>query len=136
MARNVLVDTGFLVAWLAERDFHHPWAFRQARNFPPPWLTCEASLSEAFYLLGSLGGSSLATLLLRRAVLVVFNLADNLETVLRLMEKYANVPMSLADACLVRMTETLAEPLILTTDQDFRLYRRLGRQIIPCATPE
>ena len=54
---------------------------------------------------------------------------------LSLMQKYADVPMSLADACLVRMTETLGDPLILTTDADFRIHRRHGCHIIPCVTP-
>jgi len=54
----------------------------------------------------------------------------------KLIEKYSNVPMGFADACLVRMTETLADPFILTTDQDFRVYRRHSRQVVPCATPE
>ena len=39
--------------------------------------------------------------------------------------------MSLADACLVRMTETLADPVVLTTDTDFRIYRRHGRHTVP-----
>lgn len=51
------------------------------------------------------------------------------------MQKYADLPMSLADACLVRMSEILAEPVILTTDADFRIYRRHGRQVVPCLTP-
>ena len=51
------------------------------------------------------------------------------------MQKYADIPTSLADACLVRMSETLAEPIILTTDADFRVYRRHGRQVVPCMTP-
>lgn len=51
------------------------------------------------------------------------------------MRKYADVPMSLADACLVRMTEVLPEPLVLTTDADFRVYRRFGRQALPCVLP-
>jgi len=51
------------------------------------------------------------------------------------MQKYADIPMSLADACLVRISETLAEPIILTTDADFRVYRRHGRQVVPCMTP-
>jgi len=55
--------------------------------------------------------------------------------VLKLLHKYADVPMSLADACLVRMTETLADPVILTTDADFRVYRRHSRQIVPCVLP-
>ena len=51
------------------------------------------------------------------------------------MEKYADVPMSLADACLVRMTETLADPNLLTTDTDFRIYRRHSRLAVPCVMP-
>jgi uncharacterized protein len=64
-----------------------------------------------------------------------FRLDEGAEEVLRLMEKYADVPMSFADACLVRMTETLADPMLLTTDADFRIYRRHSRQTVPCVTP-
>ena len=77
----------------------------------------------------------LSALLQRRAVLPNFDLNDDLESVLKLLQKYVNVPMSLADACLVRMTETLSDPLLLTTDSDFRIYRRHSRQIIPCVMP-
>ena len=61
--------------------------------------------------------------------------ADDMDAVLKLLEKYADVPMSFADACLVRMTETLNDPRLLTTDGDFRIYRRHGRQVIPCVLP-
>ena len=77
----------------------------------------------------------LSALLRRGAVLVAFNLANELEPVLKLMRKYANVPLSLADACLVRMAEILPDPVILTTDTDFRIYRRRGRHVVPAATP-
>ena len=66
---------------------------------------------------------------------VAFHLDGNLEPVLRLLQKYAQMPMSLADACLVRMTETLADAVLLTTDADFRIYRRHSRQVIPCVMP-
>ncbi len=135
MARNVLVDAGFLVALLSSRDMHHQWAVTQASELPPPWSSCEAVLSEAFHLLGERGIPSLGALLRRRAVLVSFALVENLESVVKLIEKYSNVPMGLADACLVRMTETLADPIILTTDHDFRVYRRHSRQVVPCVAP-
>jgi predicted nucleic acid-binding protein len=136
MARNVLADAGFVVALLSSRDNHHEWAVTQASEFPPPWSTCEAVLSEAFHLLGGRGAANLGALLRRRALLVTFELAENVEPVVRLIEKYADVPMSLADACLVRMTETFADPIVLTTDEDFRVYRRHSRQVVPCVTPE
>jgi uncharacterized protein len=136
MARSVLVDAGFVVALLSSRDAHHPWAVTQASELPPPWSTCEAVLSEAFHLLGELGAPPLEELLLRGALRVAFTLTENVEPVVKLMEKYSNVPMGFADACLVRMTETLAGPILLTTDQDFRVYRRHSRQVVPCVIPE
>ena len=135
MAVSALVDAGFLVALLSRRDRHHSWAAVQAPQLPPPWRTCESVLSEAFHLLGERGRPGLATLLRRGAVLPAFDLGDELERVLNLMQKYVSVPMSLADACLVRMSETLADPVILTTDADFRIYRRHSRQVVPCVTP-
>ena len=54
---------------------------------------------------------------------------------LKVIQKYTDVPMSLADACVVRMTETFAEPMVLATDTDFRIYRRHSRHVIPCVLP-
>src|SRR5882672_5998660 len=105
MAANVVADAGFLVALLSRQDKHHDWAAAQARRFTPPWRTCEAVLVETFYMLGTNGAAALVGLLRRSETVVSFNLAREQEPVLTLMEKYSNVPMSLADACLVRMTE-------------------------------
>lgn len=135
MAKSALVDAGFLVALLSRRDANHRWAAAQAPRLPPPWTTCEAVLSEASHLLGARGTASLASLLHRSALVCGFRFADDMNAVLGLLEKYADVPMSFADACLVRMTETLNDPVLLTTDSDFRIYRRHGRQSIPCVSP-
>jgi predicted nucleic acid-binding protein len=135
MAASVLVDAGFVVALLSRRDAHHRWAAAQAQRLPPPWSTCEPVLSEAFHLLGRHGAPSLGALLRRRALIAAFHLDGNVEPVLKLMQKYAQTPMSLADACLVRMTETLTDAVLLTTDADFRVYRRHSRQVVPCVMP-
>lgn len=134
MAASVLVDAGFLVALLSRRDSHHEWAVATAEKFPPPWTTCESALSEAFHLLGA-RGAPLRGLLRRRAVVSAFDLDANLDAVLKVLQKYSDMPASLADAALVRMTETLAAPTLLSTDTDFRIYRRHGRQTIPCVLP-
>ena len=135
MATSALVDAGFLVALLSRRDANHRWAAAQTPRLPPPWMTCEAVLSETSHLLGGRGTRSLASLLRRGALVCSYRFADDMDAVLKLLEKYADVPMSFADACLVRMTETLNDPMLLTTDGDFRIYRRHGRQIIPCVLP-
>ena len=135
MAKNVLVDTGFIVALLSRRDRHHRWAIVQAAQYAPPWRTCEAVLSEAFHLLGVAGAPTLAAMLTRGAIVPDFILGVEIDPVLALIRKYASVPMSLADAGLVRMSETLADPLLLTTDADFRVYRRHSRQVVPTVMP-
>ena len=135
MGRTVLVDTGFLVALLSRRDRHHTWAAAHVAQGPRPWVTCEAVLSEAFYLLGDRGRTPLGELLRRDVLIADFDLHANRDAVLDLMEKYANVPMSLADGCLVRMSEIVPDPVVLTTDADFQRYRRHGRQVVPCVRP-
>jgi uncharacterized protein len=136
MAANVLVDAGFLVALLGRRDRHHDWAVAQAHRLAPPWRTCEAVLTETFHLLASEDGRSLVALLRRGELLISFDLRREQEPVLLLMGKYVDVPMSLADACLVRMTETNPDPIVLSTDAHFRIYRRHSRQVVPCTLPD
>lgn len=135
MAASVLVDASFVVALFNRRDRNHHWAVAQSANHARPWHTCEAVLSETFYLLGPRGAPALRTLLRRGSLRPAFDLGDQLDPVLQLMDKYADVPMSLADACLVRMSETLSDSLILTLDTDFRVYRRHSRQVVPCVMP-
>ncbi len=52
-----------------------------------------------------------------------------------LLKKYSDVPMSLADGCLVRLAENYPQSLILTVDSDFNVYRKNGTQLIPCISP-
>jgi len=135
MATSALVDAGYLVALLSRRDGNHRWAAEQVSRFPPPWMTCEAVLSETFHLVGGRGGGSAASLLRRGALICSYQFAEDQDAVLKLLEKYSQVPMSFADACLVRMTEITNNPTLLTTDADFQIYRRHGRQTIPCVLP-
>ena len=138
MNRRVLLDTGPLVALLNGRDKHHDWARLQWSQAAPPLLTCEPVLSEACFLLrATLGGNDAVMELLRRHVVeVAFHLEDHVEAVARLIRKYASVPMSLANSCLVRMAELSAESAVMTLDRDFRLYRKGGRHVVPVIMPE
>lgn len=135
MGKAVIADAGVLIALIARRDGHHAWALSQSKRWPPPWLTCESALSEAFFLSGVRVTRVLSEFLQRGLVEVRFDLGSQVRPVLSLMRKYGDVPMSLADACLVRMTEIVPDPVLLTVDSDFRLYRRHGRQVIPCVLP-
>jgi predicted nucleic acid-binding protein len=133
--KNVIVDAGFLVALWRSEDQHHPWAVATARAHPPVWATCEAVFSEADHLLGPAGRASLRTACRRGALRITPVLAEEANAVLELLDKYDNVPMSVADACVVRITEVLPDALVLTTDADFKIYRRHSRKMVPCLLP-
>jgi len=138
MSSPILLDTGPLVAVLNRRDKYHAWSAGHWGRTAPPLLTCEAVLAEACFLLRDLPGGARAVmeLLERHAVVLSFSLEDHSPAVARLLAKYADVPMSLADACLVRMAEVHPRSTVLTLDSDFRIYRKSNRQVVPAILPE
>lgn len=137
MIRGVLLDTGPVIALIDQRDQHHAWVASQFDEILPPLLTCEAVLTEACYLARRIAGGTHAVLDLsaRGVVRLDFDLDEHFAPVSSLMERYANVPMSLADACLVRMAELAPHCVLFTQDRDFRIYRRHRREKIPLLIP-
>ena len=137
MSREVLLDTGPLVAFLDRRDAYHEWAKEQFSVNRAPLLTNEPVLAEACHLLRGIRGGRAAVIALARsgAIRIAFHLEPHIASVEVLLRKYDSVPMSLADACLVRMSELHATSAALTVDTDFRLYRRHGRRTIPAIMP-
>ena len=133
----MVIDTGAIVALLNRRDRHHAWVRDVLDTVEPPIFTCEAVVSEASFLLGRLsdGQDAVFELLSKDVLKVDFRMLSEIDALRGLMRKFANVPMSLADACLVRMTELDAQSVILTLDSDFRVYRRNRRQVIPTIMP-
>jgi predicted nucleic acid-binding protein len=103
----------------------------------PPFRTCEAVVAETFHLLRRLPDAWTAILeMVAEGVLATpFKLSEQAREVLVLVQRYSNVPMSLADACLVRMSELVPNAVILTLDSDFHIYRRHRRQKIPLLIP-
>lgn len=127
-----------MVALLNRRDRQHAWIRDVLDAVEPPIFTCEAVVSEACFLLGRIrGGQDAVFALLSKDVLKIeFRMREEIDAVRGLMRKFENVPMSLADACLVRMTELDPQSVVLTLDSDFRMYRRNRRQLIPTIMPE
>lgn len=138
MKPKVLADTGPLVAALDRRDAFHSWAVAEGERVLGHVVTCEAVITEACYLLGRMpaGVNGLFDMLSRGDLIVAFHLENEVSRVHQLMTRYANVPMSLADACLVRMAEIHNDATVWTLDGDFRIYRKHNRQVIPTVMPE
>jgi uncharacterized protein len=136
MRSGVLLDTGPLVAYLHPRDTYHDWAVDTFNDFDPPVITCEPVLTEACFLVArtKLPATRVLEYVARGGARAGLQLEIELTAVRALMERYANVPMSLADACLVRLAEMTGLP-ICTLDADFSVYRAHGRRALTLISP-
>ncbi|UBF30513.1 PIN domain-containing protein (plasmid) [Kovacikia minuta CCNUW1] len=137
MRRQVIVDTGVLVAAIDRRDAFHEWAKTELATIEKPLLTCEAAITETYFLLQNVygGREAIVAWLETGLVRIAFSLGDELQQVGQLLKQYESVPMSLADGCLVRMAEQFSTSSILTLDSDFRIYRKERNQPIPVIMP-
>jgi predicted nucleic acid-binding protein len=133
---RVLVDTGPLVAYFCARDAHHSWAVRQFAGFAPPSLTCEPVVTETCFLLERAGvpASRLLEKVRQGAFRIGLHLDVEITAVDELMARYRDLPMSLADACLVRLAEVSGGP-ICTLDSDFLIYRKHGPRHLDLIAP-
>jgi predicted nucleic acid-binding protein len=120
-----LLDTGCIVALLDRSERHHEQAAVVVAELGAPLITCEAVIAEACYLLRGIPGAAAAVLqnVERSVFLIPYHLRENAAAVIKLMKKYADVPMDFADACLVDMAAVYQTGRILTLDSDFYLYR-------------
>jgi predicted nucleic acid-binding protein len=133
----VISDTGPLVAMLDRDDQDHAWAVREGRKLPPKMLSCEAVLSEVHFLTQDIPEAKdrIESWLADGRLELPFTVRDHHSLIHELMARYASVPMSFADACLVRMSELWPEAPVFTLDSDFRVYRRNKRQSLPLICP-
>ena len=129
MGRWAIVDTGPLVALLDRAQRHHDWSVRQVEDLDPPLLVCEPVLVETLFLLNKQpqAQDAIFDFFTTGVLRLAFRLDEHLRAVEALLKKYRDKPMSLADACLVRMAELFRQHHIFTLDSDFNLYRRFGR---------
>lgn len=138
IAGSAVLDTGPLVSVLNPRLRYHFWAAEQWRRLRPPLLTCEPVLTEAAFLLRREGRDAepLFELLEREVIRVALSVEKEQADLRALMHRYRNRPMSLADACLVRLSELHPAAEVFTLDSDFRIYRRHGNKVIPILMPD
>jgi predicted nucleic acid-binding protein len=135
--RNAILDTGPLVAFLDRAEWHHHWVAEQVADLHPPLLVCEPVLAEAMHLLARFprAQDALFGLLENGALKIAFRIDEHVPALLTLHQKYRDRPMSLADACIVRMAEIYERHAVLTLDSDFAVYRKDGRTPLTLIRP-
>jgi len=106
-------------------------------SLTPPLLVNEPVLAEAMFLLRRYreAADALMDLTERGVLQVAFHLDDHIAEVRSLLQEYADLPASLADASIVRMSELNERHRVLTLDSDFAIYRRFGREPLPLLMP-
>ena len=133
----ILVDAGPLVALVDSGDQHHARCVDALRGFREPIATVWPPLTEAMYLLADLpkAQEALWEMIDRGALRLLTLDAGDVPRIRELMKKYANRPMDLADAALLRGAERDGIGKIFTVDRrDFSVYRLPGR-IRPALLP-
>jgi uncharacterized protein len=137
MNEVMLADAGPVVAYLDRDDAHHAWARDQMAQLTEPLLTCEAVMTEAWHLLrrARINPDHLLALVTQGALVVDFDFMQEAAAIRTLTQRYRSVPISFADACLVRMSEMQEKSRVFTVDSDFSIYRRHGRKTIPVLAP-
>jgi predicted nucleic acid-binding protein len=134
---RTIIDTGPLVAYFNAADRWHRWAIEQMATFTAPLLTCEPVITEACFLIHRAGGrpAELVRKLEQGVLEIAIDLEEEAAAIAILLSRYEETPMSVADACLVRLSERHADCRIFTLDSDFQHYRRNARQVIPLLFP-
>jgi predicted nucleic acid-binding protein len=124
-----IVDTGPLVAFFDRAERHHRWVVERIEELEAPLLVCEPVLTEAIYLLARYAKAqdALFALIENGALSVSFRIEEHVGALRKLIQRYRDTPMSLADACVVRMAEIHERHAVLTLDSDFSVYRKNGR---------
>jgi predicted nucleic acid-binding protein len=137
--KRVIVDTGPLVAFMDRGEPFHAWSVAQLEQVQGSLVSCEAVIAEMDYIIRSRGGdpSGLYDRVADGTIEVSFSLAKEVRAVARLLHRFADQEMQLADACVVRLSELHEDCVVLTTDfRDFSVYRRFERQRIPFLAPQ
>jgi predicted nucleic acid-binding protein len=129
----IIADTGFWLALANGRDRHHEAARRALSTIREPLVTTWPVLTETCHLLVSKLGATSSVRFVEsgsRGAFEIFHLEQaHLVRTAELMQKYADLPMDLADASLVLLAEELGSGRILSTDtRDFRAYRWKNRR--------
>src|SRR5437879_5412475 len=126
--RDVLLDTGPLVAALDVRDQWHRSCVDAWPSLVDRCVTTEAVVTEACHLVLRGGGPAMAPLqfLLSAGIPIVGIEYGGQRRAVSLMQRYAKLPMDYADAALVALSEALQITTVFTTDvRGFRTYRPL-----------
>ena len=130
---RAIADTGFIVAIWSKTPARRQWAREWLGQATLPLMTSAANLQEAGWLLNN--HAYPIQMVLDGDLEINLDTQEEANALHGLMSKYAD-RMDMADASIVRLSELHPRAKVLTVDKtDFKIYRRFGRENIPCDFP-
>lgn len=130
-----IADAGLLIGFLDRKDTHHKWAARIFESESPPFYTAEPILAEVAAVLET--ADDVLRMVEVGDLVLSLDLAHEVSAVRGLVLKYKDRRMDLGDACCIRLAELIPGSVVYTVDKtDFTVYRKNGRQPVPCLFPD
>ena len=128
--KPIIMDSGPLIALFDSDDRYHIESVSFIKNNRRQLITTIANITEAIYVLdfSKEAQSALLRWLSDSTILVEDIGAHDLRDISELFDKYRNVPMDFADACIVYTCEKHGTNEIASVDSDFEIYKLKGRK--------
>lgn len=122
--RNIVIDSGPLIALFDRDDKFHPQAVSFMQNLTGHLHTNLAVITEVTHMLDfSLEVQRDFLFWSEKSLRIDENTLKDWSRILALLEKYADLPTDFADAALIALCERLNTRYVASVDSDFTIYR-------------
>ncbi len=130
--KNTLIDAGPLIALFNKNDKYHEKIKEFIKNYTGLLTTSWPVITEVCHMLDFNTGAQIDFLKwIQLGGLKVEDIkTEEIDKIIKLSEKYSDIPMDLADATLVVISERLGIKEIITIDSDYCIYRTTEREML------
>ncbi len=127
---KIIIDSGPLIALFDKSDKYHVSIVKFLKENKDELITSLASITETLYLLDFNVNAQLDFIewIFKGAVLIENITNKDFAIIRALMNKYKDLPIDFADACLILLSEKLKINKIITIDSDFNIYKTCGKK--------
>ena len=130
--KNTLIDAGPLIALFNKNDKYHEKIKELIKNYKGLLTTSWPVITEVCHMLDFNIGAQIDFLKwIKLGGLKVEDIeTEEIHKIIKLSEKYSDIPMDLADATLIIISERLGIKEIITIDSDYYIYRTTQREML------
>ena len=137
MASKILIDSGPLIAFLSSSEHYHRWVLEQMSQMDGDLVTTESVLSEVVFLMkqNRVAINAIKELIEQKLLQIISAFSTEPITCFNMVEKYVDLPSSVADISLVYVYSTTKNSIIFTLDSDFLIYKSSSGKPLKLVAP-